>query len=134
MRFLSCIFKRSIFLCYSSSIFIESPESRKSRLLFPPELVLRTSSTTAAIGLGVQPVLSSGYHSAVPPQNGGGGSTFSAAAMVAAATATATATASVVAMQDRQDIPSQFNQVPFPFIYLKPSCFFPSTTHRRWFI
>lgn len=31
--------------------------------------------------------------------------------MVAAASATATATASVVAMQDRQDIPSQFNQV-----------------------
>ncbi|XP_077268216.1 zinc finger MIZ domain-containing protein tonalli isoform X3 [Temnothorax americanus] len=31
--------------------------------------------------------------------------------MVAAASATATATASVVAMQDRQDIPSQFNQM-----------------------
>lgn len=55
--------------------------------------------------------LSSGYHITTPPQSGGGGSTFSAAAMVAAATATATATASVVAMQDRQDIPTQFNQV-----------------------
>lgn len=33
--------------------------------------------------------------------------------MVAAATATATATACVVAMQDRQDIPTQFNQVRF---------------------
>jgi hypothetical protein len=31
--------------------------------------------------------------------------------MVAAASATATVTASVVAMQDRQDIPVQFNQV-----------------------
>ena len=57
------------------------------------------------------PVLSSSYHNTAPPQSGGGGSTFSAAAMVAAATATATATASVVAMQDRQDIPTQFNQV-----------------------
>lgn len=67
----------------------------------------------------MQPVLSSGYHNTVPPQNGGGGSTFSAAAMVAAATATATATASVVAMQDRQDIPAQFNQVLFfPLLYL----------------
>lgn len=38
-------------------------------------------------------------------------SALSAAAMVAAATATATATASVVALQERQDINSQFNQV-----------------------
>lgn len=69
-----------------------------------------TLSTTAAIGVGVQP-LSSGYHSIVPPQNGRGGSPLRVAAMVAAASATATATASVVAMQDRQDIPAQFNQV-----------------------
>lgn len=68
-----------------------------------------TLSTTAAIGVGVQP-LSSGYHSTVPPQNGRGGSPLRVAAMVAAS-ATATATASVVAMQDRQDIPAQFNQV-----------------------
>lgn len=61
--------------------------------------------------MGVQPVLSSGYHNTAPSHNGGGGSTLSAAAMVAAATATATATASVVAMQDRQDIPAQYNQV-----------------------
>lgn len=56
-------------------------------------------------------MLSSGYHNTAPSHNGGGGSTLSAAAMVAAATATATATASVVAMQDRQDIPTQYNQV-----------------------
>lgn len=39
------------------------------------------------------------------------GGALSAAAMVAAATATATATASVVALQERQDMNSQFNQV-----------------------
>lgn len=67
--------------------------------------------TTAIVGIKAVPVLSSGYRNTAPPQSGGGGSTFSAAAMVAAATSTATATASVVAMQDRQDIPTQFNQV-----------------------
>lgn len=39
------------------------------------------------------------------------GGALSAAAMVAAATATATATASVVALQERQDMNSQFNQM-----------------------
>lgn len=39
------------------------------------------------------------------------GGTLSAAAMVAAATATATATASVVALQERQEMNSQFSQV-----------------------
>lgn len=107
------------FFFYSISVFIETPVIRDTRLSFSSKLVSKKPSTTAAIGVGVQPVLSSGYHSTVPPQNGGGGSTFSAAAMVAAATATATATASVVAMQDRQDIPSQFNQVLFSFIFLK---------------
>lgn len=51
---------------------------------------------------------------AVPGSNGGEsqyGGALSAAAMVAAATATATATASVVAMQERQDLNAQFNQV-----------------------
>ena len=38
-------------------------------------------------------------------------SALSAAAMVAAATATATATASVVALQERQEMNSQFSQV-----------------------
>ena len=38
-------------------------------------------------------------------------SALSAAAMVAAATATATATASVVALQERQEMSSQFSQV-----------------------
>lgn len=38
-------------------------------------------------------------------------SALSAAAMVAAATATATATASVVALQERQEMSSQFGQV-----------------------
>jgi len=49
----------------------------------------------------------------VPSQNKRGGSPLRVAAMVAAASATATVTASVVAMQDRQDIPVQFNQVNF---------------------
>ena len=51
-------------------------------------------------------------------QEGGGpqqyhpsSSALSAAAMVAAATATATATASVVALQERQEMSSQFGQV-----------------------